>query len=663
MATSARHEVTEARQASPGLGRYQEIGLVSCAFLTLLPDVRHAPAWLTAAVGTALAWRLMLWWRRAPLPPRWLLTFLVAAGSAGIFFTYRQFFGKDPGIGLLILFLALKLLEMRSIRDGLAVLFLCYFLLLTHFLNEQGIGIAGYTLAAVVAITAALASLGHAGRSATEHLRLSALMLAQAAPFMLVLFLLFPRVQGPLWGMPADAYSGLSGLSDSMSPGSISTLSLSGEIAFRVKFDGEVPPKPDLYWRGPVLSVFDGRAWHAGTRQGKVSPPDTATGRISRYSVTLEPHNKHWMFALDMPATLPPDAILSRDYQLLSRVPVRSRIRYEMQSRLDFVPGADESETSLQSQLQLSANNPRTRALAERWRRESATQEALVRRMLAHFRQESFFYTLTPPLLGENSIDQFLFDTRRGFCEHFAAAFVFTMRAAGVPARVVTGYQGGEQNPVDGYLIVRQSDAHAWAEVWLAGKGWVRVDPTAAIAPSRIEAGLASAVPSGEPLPFLARGDLSWLREIRFRWDAVTNSWNQWVLGYTPQRQREALSRLGMREPDWKAMTAAMAMLCGLLLLGLTFWFMHKRARVDKTVRAWNLLSRRLARIDLARKDWEGPADYAHRVASARPELSQDVEAIASLYIQLRYGKLVDKASRRRLRSLIANLDIAATAR
>ncbi|MBI4987284.1 MAG: DUF3488 domain-containing transglutaminase family protein [Rhodocyclales bacterium] len=648
-----------AKRESPRLARIQELWLLACAVLTLAPDAEHAPAWLTAAVGMTLAWRGAIWWRTATLPPRWLLTFLVAAGSAGIFLTYRQFFGKDPGVALLILFLALKLLELRSVRDGLAVIFLCYFLLLTHFLNAQGIEVAGLAMAALVAITAALASLGHAGRSAVEHLRLSALMLAQAAPFMLVLFLLFPRVQGPLWGLPVDAYSGMSGLSDAMSPGSISNLSLSGEIAFRVRFEGEIPPKHILYWRGPVLRLFDGRTWRAGAQQEKVSPPDTATSGAIRYAITLEPHNKHWLFALEMPDVPPPGAIISREYQVLAKTPVRSRMRYEMRSHPDFVSGADESGASLRSNMNLSANNPRTRALAEQWRRESGDQEAVIRRMLDHFRQESFFYTLTPPLLGENSIDQFLFDTRRGFCEHFASAFVFAMRAAGIPARIVTGYQGGEHNPVDDYLIVRQSDAHAWAEVWLEGKGWLRVDPTAAVAPNRIEAGLASAVPAGEPLPFLVRTDISWLRQIRFRWEAVNNSWNQWVLGYTPQRQREVLSRLGMREPDWKAMTAVMAALCGFLLLGLTAWALHKRVRLDPTVRAWNRLSRKLARIGLARRDWEGPADYAHRVALARPELTQPMAAIAALYIDLRYGRLNGKEPRQRLRGLIADMEIA----
>lgn len=647
------------RPPGPLLARSQVLWLMACSALTLAPDLEHAPLWLTASVGLALAWRTAVWWRRAALPSRWPLNFLVVSGTAGVFLTYYQLFGKDPGVALLILFLGLKLLEMRRARDGLTVIFLCYFLLLTHFLNEQGLGVAGLTLAALVSITAALASLAHAGQSALACLRLSGLMLAQSAPFMLVFFVLFPRVQGPLWGMPADAYSGMSGLSETMSPGSISNLSLSGEIAFRVRFEGEIPPKHLLYWRGPVLRFFDGRTWRAGVQQPKVSLPDTAIGDKSSYAVTLEPHNKQWLFALDTPAMSPPGASVTREYQVLSRLPIRSRLRYEMQSRLDFATGVDESPAYVRSHLGLPGNNPRTRTLAEQWRREMVRDEAIVQRMLDHFRNENFYYTLNPPLLGDDGIDQFLFGTRRGFCEHYASAFVFAMRAAGIPARVVTGYQGGDRNPVDGYLIVRQSDAHAWAEVWLEGKGWHRVDPTAAVAPSRIEDGLASAVPSGEALPFMVRADLSWLRQLRFRWEAVTNSWNQWVLGYDQRRQREVLTQLGLRDPDWKAMTAIMAALCGALLLGLTAWALHRRVRQDPVMRAWNRLSRKLGRIGLARKDSEGPADYARRIALARPELAKPLSRIAALYIDLRYGRLGGRTPLQKLHAMIADLKIS----
>ncbi|MBA3902575.1 MAG: DUF3488 domain-containing protein [Rhodocyclaceae bacterium] len=632
----------KARKKDEGapLTRSHELWLIACAALTLAPHAVHAPLWLSLATGGMLAWRGLIWWRRRQLPPRWLLALLVLAGSVAVLATYRHFFGKDPGVALLILFLALKLMESRGVRDALAALFLCYFLLLTHFLYTQSIEVAGVTIAALVVITATLAGLAHAGRPASANLRLSSLMLVQALPFMLVLFLLFPRVQGPLWGLPMDAYSGLTGLSDTMSPGSISELSLSGAIAFRVKFEGKPPPHNMLYWRGPVLRHFDGRNWRPGRQTVSTELPYAAKGPDIAYAVTLEPHNKAWLFALEMPALLPPDAVISSDYQLLSRTLVRARLRYELRSHPGLVPGTEESTETLKASLQLPAGiNPRARALAAEWRRQLGDDEAVIRQMLGHFRREFFVYTLTPPPLGKNGIDEFLFETRRGFCEHYAAAFVFMMRAAGIPARVVTGYQGGEQNPVDGYFIVRQSDAHAWAEVWLANKGWVRIDPTAAIAPSRIEAGLAAAVPEGEPVPFLVRSDLSWLRELRFRWEAMNNSWNQWVLGYNPQRQRELLSRLGMREPDWQSMTAALAVLSGLLMLALTAWALRRRIRLDPALRAWNRLSCKMAGIGLARYAWEGPADYARRVAEARPELAMEMERVAALYISLRYDR------------------------
>ncbi|MDR2238854.1 MAG: DUF3488 and transglutaminase-like domain-containing protein [Zoogloeaceae bacterium] len=653
------------------LTRSQQAWLIASAPLTVAPGIAYVPGWLAASVGIALLWRAVLWWRHAAAPPRWLLNALALAGCVGVFLSFRHFFGKDPGVALLILFLWLKLLEMRQARDGLVVVFLSYFLLFTHFMEAQGLGLAGFTVLALVVVTAALSSLAQTRQSVAARLRLSALMLAQAAPFMLILFLLFPRVQGPLWGMPRDAYSGMSGLSDVMEPGSISNLSLSGAVAFRVRFEGDIPPRHSLYWRGPVLRQFDGRAWRAGFQRPIRRPQDpqemTLTDSV-RYTVTLEPHNRHWLFALEMPLTAPADAIISNDYQVLSKQPIRSRIRYDMQSRLNALPQTGAAPAPRTDLALRPGNNPRTRALLENWRRELNTgadaganaDEAIVHRMLDYFRRESFFYTLTPPLLdGRHSVDQFLFETRRGFCEHYASAFVFAMRTAGIPARVVTGYQGGERNPVDGYLIVRQSDAHAWAEVWLAERGWVRVDPTAAVAPSRIEAGIASALAEGEPLPFMIGADLDWLRAMYFRWDAVTNGWNQWVLGYDTLRQRETLSRLGMRQPNWKSMTTAMAVLCGLLLLGLTFWALHKRARLTPVLRAWNRLSRRLKRAGLARQDWEGPADYAIRVTQARPELARPMADIASLYIGLRYGKLDGQKPLDELRRLIAGLKIA----
>lgn len=647
-------------RASTPIQRTQEPWLFACALLTLAPHAPHAPLWLSLATTATLAWRALLWWRHWPLPPRWLLTLLVLAGTIGVFATFRQIFGKDPGVALLIMFLALKLLELRSVRDALAAVFLCYFLLLTHFLNDQEIEVAGLTLAALLTATAALASLGRPGGSPGRHVRLAATMLAQATPFMLILFLLFPRVQGPLWGLPVDAFSGLTGLSETMAPGSISGLSLSGAIAFRARFEGPPPAQPLLYWRGPVLRFFDGRTWRAGPESLLAELPYAVDQPGLSYTVTLEPHNKPWLFALELPAVLPPESRMRGDYQLLARALVRQRMRYEMRSIPGLMPGADLSVREVKTNLLLPAQvNPRARQLAAEWRERLGDDRAILREALAYFRRQGFIYTLSPPPLADNSMDAFLFETRRGFCEHFASAFVFLMRAAGVPARVVTGYQGGEFNPVDSHLIIRQSDAHAWAEVWFAGRGWERVDPTAAIAPNRIEAGLAAAVPAGEALPLAARADLPWLRNLRYRWEAMNNSWNQWVLGYNPERQREVLSRLGMREPDWQRMTVALATLCGLVMLVLVAWALRRRTRVEPALAAWNRLSRKLARLGLARLAWEGPSDYARRVARQAPRLAPEVGRIAQLYAGLRYGCQADPADLARMKALIAQLDTA----
>ncbi|MRR09937.1 DUF3488 domain-containing protein, partial [bacterium] len=402
------------------------------------------------------------------------------------------------------------------------------------------------------------------------------------------------------------------------------------------------PPQSQLYWRGPVMSEFDGRLWRAGMpRVVDGLPYDTARAEgVIDQEVTLEAHNKPWLFALELPASLPADSFMSRDYQLLAKGPVRARLRYDVRSSPKLAPGQEESESALNRALALPANiNPRSRELAARLRQESDGDPRRIAAALeSFFARALLIYTLNPPLLGQNSVDEFLFDSKRGFCEHFAASYVFLARAAGVPARVVTGYQGGEINPVDGILVVRQYDAHAWAEIWLPGRGWQRVDPTAASAPSRIEANLAAAVPAGDPLPLLAQPAFAWLKEIRYRLDAVGFAWNQWVLGYNPQKQKEFLENLGMRAPDWKSMTSALALFCGLLLLGFTVWALRQRQRLAPAQAAWDNLSRKLARHQLARWPWEGPRDYLARLTIALPEQREELAVIEGLYESLRYS-------------------------
>ena len=364
-----------------------------------------------------------------------------------------------------------------------------------------------------------------------------------------------------------------------------------------------------------------------------------ARGPIYHYVSTLEANNQRWLLALDLPLATPPASLLTRRFETLASEPLRARARFALSSAPQALANRDEDPALLQQSLRLPPQlNPRSRELALRWRSRLTSAQQISDQALRFFADNAFIYTLRPPLLGPNAVDDFLFATRRGFCEHYAAAYVVLMRAAGIPARVVTGYQGGEINPIDGYLTVRQSDAHAWAEIWIAGRGWQRVDPTAAVAPSRIERGIDAALPAGEPLPALVRIGSDWLRELRNRFEAANNRWNQWVLGYNPQRQRELLSTLGLADPDWRRMSAALAALCAIVLAIFSVATLYRRDRSTPVQRAWQRFCHRLERLGVTRYNWEGPLAFAARVAREQPPLATLCREAAGLYAQLHYG-------------------------
>ena len=462
--------------------------LLAVALVTTLPHGLYQPAWLSGVAGLVLLGVTWRWWRGYQVSSAWLKVLLVFAGCAGILVQYRTLLGRDAGIAMLVLFMAMKLLELKSRRDAIVVVILGYFLLLTHYFHSQDIPTGLWLLASTLVVTGALLQLHGDPQEGPRTILLQAgRLLLQALPLMLLLYLLFPRVSGPLWGLPADAHAGRTGLSNSMSPGSISELALSDEIAFRARFDGPPPPRAARYWRGPVLNHYDGREWKV--EDFRSTPPSLeALGAPYTYTLTLEAHKQHWLLPLDMPSRLPESAELKAEMTsnglVRSKEPVTSRKNVAFTSHTRYRLGLDDPPGLLQANLQLPpGRNPRTLALARSWQRQNPDPAWLVQRALQHFRQEAFSYTLSPPLLGQEAMDDFLFRTRQGFCEHYASAFVILMRAAQVPARVVTGYMGGELNPVDNFLVVRQLDAHAWAEVWLDGQGWVRVDPTAAISP------------------------------------------------------------------------------------------------------------------------------------------------------------------------------------
>jgi transglutaminase-like putative cysteine protease len=471
-------------------------------------------------------------------------------------------------------------------------------------------------------------------------------LVAQAIPFMLIFFVLFPRVQGPLWGMPQDAYSGLTGLSGQMSPGSLENLILSGEVAFRAQFAAAVPERANLYWRGPVFDSYDGRTWRTSFVSTSIAIDkrtriEAAERSFVDYTITLEAHNLRWLLALDLPVALPEDAAVTPTFEVLSRRPVRYRSRFSFRSATEYLANRDEAPALLQQALRLPPNfDPRTHALAQSWRRESADPERISDAALRFFREEKFFYTLQPPPLGRNAVDEFLFDTRKGFCEHYAGAYVALMRAAGVPARVVTGYQGGELNPVNGFLTVRQSDAHAWAEIWIEGRGWRRIDPTAAVAPSRIERGIDAALPESESIPALLRleGWPALLVRLRYRWEAINDAWDQWIIGYTADRQREFLERLGMKDVDWRQMVSIMVLSCAIALFLVACRALVRRVKPAVEVRDWQGFCARLERFGIRRDPWEGPLDLAARVERESPGLAPLVRRAAGHFAELRYG-------------------------
>lgn len=616
--------------------------LLVALLVTIAPQVVRLPLWLTAVWVIAAGWRWLAVSRSWSLPNRWLLLPVTLALIGGLLLHYGTILGRDAGVALLAAMTAMKLLEARTVRDAQVLVFLGYFLLMANLLFSQEIPMIPHLVVAVVLLinVQLLSQHNRSGLDGRRALRMSAVMLAQALPVMLILFLLFPRIPGPLWGLPKDAHSGLTGLSNEMSPGSINELIQSDRVSFRVRFDDQPPTAALRYWRGPVLWWFNGRSWRGIDETRREQPRFQPLGGRHDYTVTLEPHGERWLLALDLPGSRPPDSGFTSSNLLLHRDRVNSRMQYSLSSYTRYLSDPL-NDLEQRRGLQLPGDlNPRARELASRWRTEHADPAAIVREGLHYFREQPFYYTLQPTLLGtENNIDEFLFESRRGFCEHYAGSFAFLMRAAGIPARVVLGYQGGELN--DDYLIVRQSDAHAWVEVWLDQQGgWTRIDPTAAVAPQRIEQGLFASIDEPGGLPFMARRDGSLLRDLALIWDSVNNAWNMGVLAYGPERQREFLSGLGFGEIDWREMTIAMIVLLGLVpLIAVALLILRRRRTLDPASRLYLRLCGRLARSGLPRRPHEGPLDYTRRVAAERPDLAARLELAGRLYARLRYSE------------------------
>jgi transglutaminase-like putative cysteine protease len=646
---------------------------------TQVPQAMHLPIWIGLFGAMLVALRFALLRRDRLRPgappariPSWTLVLFAVVIGLAIRAQYDgHLLGREPCVALLYVLVGIKFLESRTLRDGTLLVCVAMGLIITPFFSAQTVLSAAAAVPAILLMGGTLDALARPGAEDFEFeawgsaVRRTLVMIGQGLPIALLLFVLFPRLAGPLWGLPRDAGAS-TGLSDTMSPGMISTLSESAAVAFRVDFDGPVPPPRERYWRGPVLSRFDGETWtplplHMDGKPAAVNGPEVS------YTVQLEPNGHSWLFALDLPTDLPmvSEAVrngdatiagrITRDHQLVSRTAVTQPVRYLQKSALGGTyPPHDARELVLNRAL--PEGNPRSVEFARELRAQHADDADYALAVLRWFRNEPFVYTLAPPRYTGEPVDEFLFGARRGFCEHYASAFVVLLRAAGIPARVVTGYQGGEVNPRGGYMIVRQSDAHAWAEAVIDGQ-WRRYDPTGAVSPLRVERGIGAALPESENVPFLARLDGGWTKSLELAWDAINHQWRRNVVDFDFNRQRELWHDLSFdRYAAWQVMTAITGV-GAIWALAVLAWLAQKRRRQERALVLWEEVCRRLARAGLARASHEGPLAYAERAALRWPQFAIAFHAIGQSFATLRYG---DSAAPRRERAaMLATLERA----
>ncbi len=646
-----------------------QIPRLSLALLMLTQAVVVVPhgahlSWWVIVVGLACAaWRWMVFQGRWGFPSRWIKVLLVTMAAIGVGLDVRlralSAFSLETATALLIVAFALKLVETRSRRDAYVVIFLSYFVIATEFLFEQTMAIAAYELLAVVLVTAAMVGLNqmHTRIRPLVSLRIAATLVLQAAPLMLVLFLFFPRM-APLWSVPLPG-GAQTGITDRVTPGDIAVLTQSDEIAFRVVFDGPIPHPRALYWRGIVYSRYDRGTWSVGPQPTAAHEPplqlDIGTSTPRRYEVLLEPTQGVWLFALETPVPVSPGVELTRDYRLVADEPVRSLFRYRVDSFADYVADRSLPDWLERRETQIARGvNPRAVRFAAELAARYPNKRDYLDALLERIRVEPYRYTLNPPRLSsDDDIDEFWFDTRAGFCSHYAAAFVYLARLAGIPARMVGGYQGGEINPLTGHIVVRQYDAHAWAEVWLEDAGWVRMDPTAAVAPQRIEQGLDAALSEPDRATLSALTALrfggSKIADLMYWFESLEHRWNVWVVGYDSDRQYHYLRQLlGGVSP----VKIGLVMLAGgavsLALVALSLFWRRRTQSGHPLERTFRHFGKALGRHGMPRAPEESPRAFLARVAQWLDKPASDLMPLVESLEALLYNPMPDQSRHQR---------------
>lgn len=650
------------------------LSLLGAVHLAALPLYRNMPVSIISLFVLLSLWQLYIITRRKNNPSRVVQFLVIVLSFLVIMNTYGHLLGQQPGIAMIISMTLLKLFETQQQRDAYIIIYSSFFIIASNFFSSQSIGLILYVFFVVLFLLSILIALSdrRGTTSLSTRLRLSARFVLYAIPFMLVLFVLFPRIPGPLWGLPADAFSAKTGLGEQMSPGSINQLITSSDIAFRVKFDGEIPSHAQRYWRGAVLSLYDGRTWYRDDAPSRTQPnieyPATlkADGATPSdefgYTVTLEPTNLQWLLALEYTTSSPPPYRFTREAMLLSPAKISNVTNYSLRAQASAINRSLFAQEDLKYRLLPVDMNRQTVALASQLLIAAGFDgRTYIESVLNYFTANDFHYTLSPDRLGVQAMDDFLFNTRRGFCEHYASAFVYLMRAAGLPARVVIGYQGGKMNPLGDYMIVRQSDAHAWAEVWLDQR-WQRVDPTAAVSPDRIENGVSRAGLDQTRLPMLLVTDSAVIKNIAFMVDRFQNNWNQWVVGFDEKKQMSFMKALGFDRPGTSDLILLLTT-CITLIAGIIGWLVinQQSRHRDLVQHHYNLFCNKLASAGWHRRTNEGPQDFEDRIVASKsltkPGQNQLV-TIFRIYRSLHYGEHGDEKHFRTFVKMVKNLRV-----
>lgn len=625
--------------------------LLSVQVFILAPHFVSVPFWIGLVWVAVAVWRWRIFQGAWNYPGKLQKTVLVLACCAGLFFSLGSGFKFESMVSLLVVGFTLKLLELKNQKDFVLLVFIAFFILAAQFIEFNHFLAAFYGFGCLILLCSTLMQLYRESENASvwKNLRPSAGILLQAIPFMVLLFIVVPRL-GSFWAVPSPMQA-KTGMSDSMSPGDFTELMESNELAFRVSFTSELPSRDKLYWRSLVFSLFDGRKWSQSREQKSENYFNQGSGNLRshveykgenvEYDVIAEASMQPWLYVLAAPKVWPDKIAFARDLRLHAYEPVTERISYHVVSSLNYQLNTVNAEELTQNLQLPKSGNLKTRERAKEWLAEAGDTEKLIAKLFNYYRQ-SFFYTLKPPPLGDDTVDDFLWNTRQGFCEHFSSSFVFFLRAAGIPARVVVGYQGGDINSIDNSISVRQRDAHAWAEVWLESRGWVMFDPTGAVAPERVQRGIEQSL-SATDRQLLAKpfgSSFKLLLQIREQWDAINLTWTQWVMNYDSASQASVLERLlGEVTPLRIASMVVLSLSCSGVVLFLALVLRSSKRDIPETSRMYLALCKKLKRAGFQPDVMETPRAFINRVVSQKPDLAKPLSRLIDNYERWVYGE------------------------